>query len=199
MEKDKEKQETYGVCRALISAPQNEDYDFGCVAVPTDNMILKYNPTKKEYFYQVLLTGRENVVTDRMDSGLPIFDRHPEPEDQLATSVLGITIGYDFTEEGIFFMCKHGARADEALKEDVKNGVIKTVSIEGTVLEYREDRSGTIPTYYATLWEPECLGYAPVPNDVAAQIEVKRALARQIEKSNTKPSFFNSLTKNIKK
>lgn len=197
MEKDKLGRSENGIIRALIVESQSEDYDFGCIAVPNNNKALKYNPSKKEYFYQILRNKQENILLDRMDSGLPIFDRHPELEDQTAMNTLGITVGYEFTDEGIFFKCKFGARADEALREDVKNKVIKTVSIEGTVMEYSEERgAGQVPVYYAELWEPESLHFAPVPNDIDSQIDVKRALDAQLHKTK-KESYLDSLTKNF--
>ena len=199
MEKDKEKiKDDRSICRALVRPSESDEYDFECVAVPTDNGQLRYSYEYGEYFNQVLRTGRENVNAARMESGLPLFDNHPW--DNSAKNTLGISVSYDFTPEGIVVRCKLGARADQALRDDIKSGIIKTVSIEGDILEYTiERKEGQAPTYYATMWEPTSLSFAPVPNDISAQIEVKRALARQIEKSNTQPSFFNLLTKNIKR
>lgn len=199
MEKDKnKKKDDKSVCRAMITPSESNEFDFECIAVPSQNGQIRYSYSDNEYFNQVLRTAKENIDTARMDSGLPLFDNHPY--DNSASNTLGITVGYDFTEQGIVMRCKFGSRADEALRADVKNGIIKTVSIEGDILEYTiERKEGQLPTYYATMWQPTSLSFAPVPNDISAQIEVKRALARQIEKSNTKQSFFNLLTKNIKK
>jgi hypothetical protein len=198
MEKDKFGKESHGICRALISSSETEEYDFDCVAVPSDNRQLKYSYQNEEYFWQVLRTGQENINTERLELGLPLFDNHEY--EKSAENTKGITVGYEFTERGLVVRCKHGARADEALKSDIKNKIIRSVSIEGDVEMYSIERqAGQVPVYYAEKWTPTSLSYAPVPQDISAQIDVKRALARQIEKSNTKPSFFNSLTKNIKK
>jgi len=185
------------VCRALINPESAEGYDFQAVAIPSDNRQLRYSYENGEYFYQVLRTGKENLKTERMDSGLPLFDNHPyEPG---ALQALGITVGYDFIDTNVVMRVKFGARADEALKSDVQNKVIKTVSIEGGILTYTiERKQGEIPVYYADLWEPESLHFAPVPQDISAQIEVKRALADQIEKSK-EPETDNSLNNLIKK
>ena len=133
-----------------------------------------------------------------MDSGLPLFDNHPW--EASAENLLGITVGYDFTSSGIVMRVKFGARADDELKSDVQNKILKTVSIEGSILNYTiERKQNEIPIYYADLWEPESLSFAPVPQDISAQIEVKRALKEQIEKSVPKQpesdSLFNSLIK----
>lgn len=195
MDKDNEKlfgKEDHGVCRAMVTPSESGDFDFECVVTPSNNKQLKYSWQNNEYFYQVLRTGKENIVTDRMESGLNIFDNHPY--DLSAKNTLGISVGFDFTDAGIVLRMKHGARADDELKADVKNKIIKTVSVEGDVLrEYTIVRNvGEIPVYYADLWEPYCLSYAPVPNDVGAQIDVKRALDAQLHKEE---SFIESLTK----
>jgi hypothetical protein len=125
-----------------------------------------------------------------------LFDNHPF--NNSALNQLGITTGYEFSDSGIVTRVKFGARADESLKSDVKNGIVKTVSIEGDVHEYSIERKpGEVPVYYADLWEPTSLSFAPVPNDISAKIEVKRALKSQIEKSKEpeSDSFINSLIK----
>jgi len=52
---------------------------------------------------------------------------------------------------------------------------------------------GDIPTYFAELWQPQSISLAPVPNDIDAQIEVKRAIAQK----NVKPNYFNLICKNV--
>jgi len=70
----------------------------------------------------------------------------------------------------------------------------KTVSIDDEVLEYEIERKpGMIPIYYAKLWEPQFLAFAPVPQDIAAQIEVKRAIQKQIEPPTPGKSIIESL------
>lgn len=188
------------ICRALITPmmdDKEEGWDFEAVAVPTTNKQVKYSMMNNEYFYQVLRTGQGNINTSRMDSGLPLFDNHPE--DESTSNQLGITVGYDFTAEGIVMRVKLGARADDALKSDIQNKIVRTVSVQGVVENYIiERKQGEVPVYYADLWEPESLSFAPVPQDISAQIEVKRALADQIEKSK-KPETDNSLNNLINK
>lgn len=195
MEKKNDKNDKQ-ICRALITTSDNADYDFEAVAVPFENKQLKYSYENDEYFFQILRTEQGNIKTDRLDSGLPLFDNHPW--DQSAKNTLGITVAYDFTEQGLVIRGKFGARADQELRDDVKNGIIKTVSIEGSVIRYSQEYvEGEVPNYYAELWQPESLSFAPVPQDISSQIEVKRAMKDQIERSK-KPesdSFKDSLIK----
>ena len=192
MEANKNKEDNR-ICRALIvPSADNSDYDFEAVAVPAENGQMKYSYEHGEYFYQVLRTAKENINTERIDSGLPLFDNHPW--DNSAKNTLGITVSYVFDERGIVVRCKFGARADQELKDDVKNGVIKTVSIEGSVSNYEVERKeGEIPKYYATLWTPESLSFAPVPQDISSQIEVKRALNEQIKPKSDNISMSESI------
>jgi len=194
MEKDKQKDEK-SIIRALITPSDSPDYDFQCIAVPSENKQLKYSYSNDEYFYQVLKTGEENISIERMKSGLPIFEKHLDEWEISALNQLGISVGYEFTPEGIVLRNKFGARADQQLRDDVKNEVLKTVSIDGEVLEYRIERNpGMIPIYYAELWEPQFLAFAPVPQDIGAQIEVKRAIQKQIEPPTANKSIIKQLT-----
>jgi hypothetical protein len=194
MDKDKTLQEDRSICRAMIQTATAEGWDFECVAVPTENGQMRRSWENDEYFIQMLGVKRENVDTSRLDSGLPLFDNHPW--ENSAENTLGITVGYDFSPEGLIVRCKFGARAEEELKLDVKNGIIKTVSIEGTISNYSVTRElNKVPVYFADLWTPESLSFAPVPNDIGAQIEVKRAIQKQIQ--NTTPKADKSIIKSL--
>lgn len=191
------KKEDKQVCRAFISSVEGSEWDFEAVAVPFENKQLRFSWENNEYYYEVLRTSPENIKAERLDSGLPLFDNHEF--DKSSKNTLGITVGYDFTDQGIVIKGKWGARADQELRDDVKNKIIKTVSIEGSIYRYTiERKEGEIPVYYVDLWEPDSLSFAPVPNDVGAQIEVKRALKEQIERSK-KPESDSLIDSLIKK
>lgn len=193
METDNKIKNDNRVCRALIS-PSNdsEEYDFEAVAVPHDNGQMKYSYRNDEYFMQVLRATQENINSARLDSGLPLFDNHPW--DNSASNTLGITTSYFFDERGLVVRCKWGSRADQALRDDVKNGIIKTVSIEGSIDAYEIKReAGKLPQYLTAKWTPESLSFAPVPNDISSQIEVKRALDVQLKRNAESVSFSGSL------
>ena len=184
------------ICRALIEPqPEGADFDFVAVAVPAENGQINYNWRDDEYYNQVLRTAPENINTSRLDSGLPLFDNHVY--DKSALNTLGITTGYEFTERGLEVKCRFGNRADVALKNDVKDGIVKTVSIEGSIQRYEiEKKVGELPIYNAILWTPESLSFAPVPNDIGAQIEVQRAIKNQLKKekeAEQKPDKYKQL------
>jgi len=195
MEQKNKDQENKQICRAKIEvAPAESDYDFKCIASPTNNGQTMYNYENGEYFTQVLLPTAENTRVARLDSGLNLFDNHTW--DKSAVNTLGISVGYEFTERGLELKYKWGARADDALRNDVANGIIKTVSIEGDIYTYEVTREqGMLPKYKAVDWEPTSLSFAPVPQDIESQIEVKRKIQEQIKPTEIKPnkSIINSL------
>ena len=194
MKNKEEVEDDKRICRALITPSENADYDFECVAVPFENGQLKYSYRDEEYFMQILKVGENNIERSRLDSGLPLFDNHPW--DTTAVNTLGITTGYEFTERGLVVKCKLGARADEALKADIKSGIVKTVSIEGEIQNYSiERKTGELPKYYAELWMPLSLSFAPVPNDIGAQIEVKRAIQKQINPEKQENKYKTLINK----
>jgi len=191
------------ICRAKIEPVNDEeekkDYDFLAVAVPMENGQVNYSWENDEYFNQVLVPTPENTRVKRLDSGLNLFDNHPY--DRSSINTLGITTGYEFTERGLEVKCKFGSRADEALRSDVMNGIIKTVSVEGDIYTYEKTyQQGQLPVYRAIDWEPTSLSFAPVPQDIESQIEVKRKIQEQIKPTEIKPnkSIINSLKSKFK-
>lgn len=185
-----ETKEDNRIIRAFVETSESEDYDFKAIASPRNNGQVRYSFMNDEYFTQVLLVDESNIDRSRLDSGIPIFDNHDY--DKSAVKTLGISVGYDFTERGLEIKVKLGARADEALRSDIKNGIIKTMSIEGNILEYNVRRKeGELPVYEATKWEPTSVSFAPVPQDIESQIEVKRAIQKQLIPKQQ--SFINSL------
>ena len=195
MDENKINKDDNRVMRAMISTATADDYDFEAVAVPVENGQVNYSFENNEYFMQILRADNQSVNTERLEFGLPLFDNHPG--DASARNQLGITVGYEFEERGLVIRGKFGARADQALKDDINNGILRSVSIEGFINDYEIVRSADeLPKYYAKRWTPISLSFAPVPNDIGAKIEIKRAIQRQIAESKPKTdSFFKSLTK----
>lgn len=202
METNKEDKLKYfpnkSIRRAIVEpAPAGTiEYDFKCIASPVDNGQLNYSYEMQEYFNQVLMPTKENTRIERLESGLNLFDNHTY--DKSAKNTLGISVKYDFTERGIELYIKWGARADEAIRADVANGIIKTVSIEGDIYEYTINRNTqSYPNYEATDWEPTSVSLAPVPNDIQSQIELdaKRSLKeKQIEIPIQEKTKYEQLT-----
>ena len=180
-----EKQQKLPVMRAYVSdISGGEDYDFSVTAVPFDNGQVNYDWTNDVFYNQVLVPTAEATRTARLESGLNLFDNHPYFKD--AADVLGISRRYEFSPEGLKLFIKWGSRADEAIRNDVKEGIIKTVSIEGDIYSYEVTRNpNELPIYKATDWEPTSVSLAPVPQDIGSQIEVQRKIKDQIKKENT--------------
>lgn len=161
--------ETY---RAEIneSTINDEERSFD-VVFATENPVLlqgyKY-ADRFETFTEILKCDKMFVRTKRMDSGLPIFSDH---WDRTIHGQLGITTRCNFEVGKITGTIKLGARADEALWSDIKNGITKTVSVGCNIykVERFEDGDKNI-TYTATDWEPKHIAFAPEPADIDATI-----------------------------
>lgn len=188
------------ICRAKIEPSTTEGIDFTCIASPINNSQINYSWEHDEYFNQVLMPTKENTRVERLDSGLPLFDNHPY--DKCAMNTLGISVGYRFTERGLELDCRFGSRTDEILRNDIKSGIIKTVSIEGDIYTYEITKEpGKLPTYRAIDWEPTSLSFAPVPQDIQSQIEVKRKIEEQINPkiNSQEKSIIQTITQKFKK
>ena len=203
MENNKNNKEKMPAMRALILENSGgEDYDFVCIASPFDNGQIRYDYNSSRYFKEVLVPSTENTRTDRLDSGLPLFDNHPW--DKSAKNQLGISRKYEFTPDGIKLYVKWGSKADQAMRDDVANGITKTVSIEADIYEYEiTEKAGEIPVYRTIDWDPTSISLAPVPQDILSQIEVKRAIQKQIQEQKNvqeeKPNDDSFIINLIKK
>lgn len=189
--------ENKSIRRAIVEpAPADTiEYDFKCIASPVDNGQLNYSHETNEFFNQVLMPTKENTRVERLESGLNLFDNHTY--DKSAKNTLGISVKYEFTERGLELYIKLGARADEALRSDIQNRILKTVSIEGEIFEYTVNRNTqSYPNYEATDWEPTSISIAPVPNDIQSQIEMeaKRSLKSLQKKEEVEETKYKLLT-----
>lgn len=191
--------ENKSIRRAAVEpAPSDTiEYDFKCIASPVDNGQLNYSFENDEFFNQVLMPTKENTRVERLESGLNLFDNHVY--DKSAKNTLGISVKYEFTERGLELYIKFGARADDALRSDIKNKILKTVSIEGEIYQYMINRNTkSYPDYEASDWQPTSISIAPVPNDIQSQIEIeaKRSLTKHIEvpKQEVEETKYKQLT-----
>jgi len=143
-----------------------------------------------EEFTEVLRCSPDAVMTDRLDSGLPLFESHWERE---AEDLRGISTSYEIGNGKIVATFKLGARADEALLLDIENNVLKSVSIGCAIYNVmRLDVDGNV-SYTALKWEPKHVAFAPEPADVACTL---RSDAK-VEGDLIKPIVEKDLLKNI--
>jgi hypothetical protein len=124
-----------------------------------------------DIFNEVLLCNAKAMRMDRARTGLPLLDNHPW--DANSTQVLGKCTNFRFEKNQLVGTVTLGARADDALIADIKNGILTTFSVGYRVYNYTPDKKnvvGETPTYFADDWEPFEISLAPIPADINAQI-----------------------------
>lgn len=138
-------------------------------------------------YNEVLSCKPGSCRMQRIEQGLPLFDNHPY--DMKAAIQLGKVVDITFENGEAKGKMVFGARMDEAMKEDIKNGIISAISVGYQVHKLLEDPNaeGDYPTYIATDWEPLEVSLAPVPADPAASTksEDKNVLTTINEKCMT--------------
>lgn len=123
-------------------------------------------------YNEILSCDAMNVRMQRAETGLPVFDSHYPRK---AMMQLGVAENIRFENNQAIATIRLGARADEALRSDIENGVIKGISAGYNVYAYKQEGEITpntreIPTYKATDWEPTEISFAPVQADPNAKI-----------------------------
>lgn len=123
-------------------------------------------------FNEILSCDKSNVRMERAINGLPVFDCH-YPRNAMVQ--LGIAENVRFEDGKCVATIRLGARADEALRSDIENGIIKGISAGYRVYAYKQEGemkpgSKETPTYRATDWEPTEISFAPVQADPKSQI-----------------------------
>lgn len=144
----------------------NEESDTFEAVISTDAPVMlqgwKYSD-KFETFDEVLRHTPESIRSQRIDSGLPLFPSHWERD---STDIIGISTDYRFEEGRIIASFKFGARADDMMKNDLKSGVLRSVSVGVNIYSVERTEDATGLRYTATDWEPKHVAFAPEPADV---------------------------------
>jgi len=123
-------------------------------------------------YREVLSLKPGDIVLDRLNSGAPLLDAH---------SAYSITDQIGVVEPGTVKLTAKEARATvrfskreavEPIWQDVRDGVIRAVSVGYRILKFEETagENGAIPTRVATRWEPFEISLVPMPADVGARI-----------------------------
>ncbi len=127
-------------------------------------------------FNEILSCNPENIRLNRAASGLPFFDNH-YPRNTF--SQLGRCGNIRFEDNQGVATVTLGARADDALVSDIKNGIISGISVGYNVYAYQQigeiiPGSKDIPTLRAVDWEPLEISSAPVQADPNSGIRARQ-------------------------
>ena len=141
----------------------------------------------EENFNEILSCNPENVRTERMIAGLPLFDNHQWDKsatgDSMKAGILGKVRNIRFENNEIIGTVFLGARADELLLSDIENDIVSGVSVGYNVYTYERQPLAVgekTPNYIATDWEPMEVSLAPVPADINSKIRSQELLIKHI-------------------
>lgn len=129
-------------------------------------------------YIETLSLDPKHVRLERLNAGAPLLDAH---------SAYSITDQIGAVEPNSAKIVKKEGRATvrfsrreavEAIWQDVKDGILRNVSVGYRVHTFEETKGkdGAIPTRLATDWEPYELSLVPMPADTGARVR-----AAQIE------------------
>ena len=165
--------------RATIDIINEDERSFSCVAASDKAILLqgyKYSDTF-ETFTEVLSFDNGAMQSERLDVGLPLFPSHWRRE---STDQLGITTGYRTEANNLIVDIKLGARADDVLWSDIKNGITKTVSLGFDIHSVRRELMNDKPQYRVISWNPKHVAFAPEPADVNCTVRSMAQVEGQI-------------------
>lgn len=144
--------------------------------------------TGKRYIEKLSLKP-EALRLDRLNAGAPLLDAH---------SAYSIADQIGVVESGSVKLTAKEARATvrfskraavEPIYQDVREGIIKNVSVGYMVHRFEETEDDSkIPTRLATDWEPYEISMVPMPADAGAQV-------RAGDKSHTHPCVIIRTTR----
>lgn len=146
-----------------------------------------------ETYDEVFSMDATAIETERLDSGIPLFPSHWE---RASLSQLGISTTYQLGERGCTGKIKLGARADEALWQDIQNEVVKSFSIGVKIFEVERSVVNGVLQYKATKWSPMHLAIAPEPADVnCTTLRSSDTVVKDLEikQENEPENFLNSI------
>jgi hypothetical protein len=156
--------------RAAVSTVNDEARTVELI-FSTGAAVERYDWGSGKRYREVLSLKPEHIDLGRMNNGAPLLDAH---------SAWSIHDQIGVVEPNSVRLTAKEARATvrfskreavEPIWQDVKDGVIRSVSVGYRVHRFEEDtpKDGSIPTRVATRWEPFEVSLVPMPADAGAQ------------------------------
>lgn len=120
------------------------------------------------YYDEILPCDPANMVTKRLEKGLPVLDNHGK-WGSVTTQTLGKSISWKCENGQLIGVVKLSSRKElEGFRKDVEEGIIQNLSVGYRVMEYYIEKPSTETTlavYRATKWEPFEVSFVNVPAD----------------------------------
>gem|GEM_PF-4326396 len=135
---------------------------------------------QKSNYNEVLSIDSRSIRGQRSDQGLPLFLNHNSYD---VTQQVGKVTNIQYKNKQATGIITFGARMDQQMKDDIKNGILSSFSVGYQIYALTEtkDNSGDTKTFRATDWEPLEISLVGVPADPNATTrEVKDNIQTQI-------------------
>lgn len=143
------------------------------VVFATGTPVKRFDYENWRYFKEVLEISESAINTERMQNA-PVLDSHSRYS---TAEVVGRVESFEIVDGQARAVLLISARGELAgLRKDLKDGILKNISVGYTVQEYRQEGADTeYPTYTATRWTPMEISIVPVPADPASTIQGVRS------------------------
>jgi HK97 family phage prohead protease len=157
--------------RAAVGAVNDEKRTADLI-FSTGAAVLRSDYWTGKQYREVLSMDPRHIRLDRLNSGAPLLDSHSAWS---LSDILG-TVEPDsarITDGKGLATVRFSKRADvEPVYQDVRDKVIRSVSIGYRVYKFEEDapKDGGIPTRTATDWEPYEVSMVAMPADPGAKV-----------------------------
>lgn len=156
---------------AIIPNSYNKEAGTFDVVFATETPIPAHHWDLGDYT-EILSCDVKHIRMARAEQGLPVFDSH-YPRNAMVQ--LGRAENIKFANGQGTATIRLGARADDALKADIENGILKGFSAGYNVYRYMQEGAILLsktenPVYRATDWEPTEISFAPIQADINAGV-----------------------------
>ncbi len=152
-------------------------------------------------FYEILSMTDGHVRLDRLNSGANVLDNH-DNYSSVREAVVGVIEKAWVADKKLYVKVRFSNREDvKPLIEDVKNGIIRNVSIGYNVFKYLiTEEEGATPEYRAIDWEPCEVSFVSIPADYLAGVRSKSDLTNEVEiiSNNQKNNTMNRSSEILK-
>jgi len=141
----------------------NEEKRTVDVVFATETQVLRCN--WEGTYYEVLDCNPASVRMDRLNAGAPVLNNHSRYS---VSDQLGVVENAVFVKKEGRATLRFSNREDVTpIWQDVKDGILRGISVGYNVWAYDvTEKTGEIPIYRATDWEPAEISLAPIPADV---------------------------------
>lgn len=162
-------QDTQNVRAAFVPSTFNPEARTVDVIIATDSDVIRR--TWDGPIIEVLDCNKASVRTERLEAGISVLNNHRAYGD-VSEVVVGVIENYRFEAGKIVGTVRFSKRKEiDSLVDDVKDGIIRHVSVGYNVHEYTiTDKEGETPIYRATDWTPMELSFVPVPADANSNV-----------------------------